>query len=241
MRGHSLELDMILRAIVMTRGETGATIGEMRSDYYHIKEEPWPLQFQPTNRIIDYLHHIDGLIMERARDGLCVWYIDDLGNLSHQLQDYNNNNSGQSNKNIVTVNSSGESALIIDQSRSEGSSNFLSRSLSKSKSTNASTESGVRFVSTTTDNNNNSRANSNKMKRTTVDHAPATIINKRPRLEKLIPLSKVNLSLHDKCTRVESVVAMKTTSTEVETASSRNASLNLQSSLNEINSQEFRR
>lgn len=241
MRGHNLELDMILRAIVMTRGENGATIGEMRSDYYHIKLEPWPLQFQPTNRIIDYLLHIDGLLMERTSSGLCIWYIDDLGNFSNQIVDWNNNDSGQTNRNIITVNSSSGDFMISEHSRSGSSSHFLSRSRSKSKSTDVSGESGVRFMSRTTDNNNNSKPNANHFKRISDRPSSGMIDSKRPRVEQLIPLSEVNLGIHDECTRIDCDVAKKTTSTEVETASSQNASLHLQSSLNEINSQEFRR
>lgn len=94
MTTHDLKFDMILRGIIMTRGENGATIGEMRDDYFQLTCEPWPLCSSETNKIIKYLLQIDGLIMEKSTDGLCVWYIDDIGNdSSEQLQDSNNNNS----------------------------------------------------------------------------------------------------------------------------------------------------
>ena len=71
MRHHDLELDMLLRGIVMTRGENGATISEMRSDYYRIYGQQWPLQYKNTWQIISYLMGIDGLVMDKHEDGLC--------------------------------------------------------------------------------------------------------------------------------------------------------------------------
>lgn len=71
MRHHNLELDMLLRGIVMTRGENGATINEMRSDYYQIYGQQWPLQHDSTHDIVGYLMEIDGLLMNREENGLC--------------------------------------------------------------------------------------------------------------------------------------------------------------------------
>lgn len=89
---HNLKLDMILRGIVMTRGECGATIDEMRTDYFNIFYEPWPLKGQNTNQIVQYLIQIDGLMMEKYDSGLCIWYIDDIGsNISDRDLDSNNN------------------------------------------------------------------------------------------------------------------------------------------------------
>lgn len=89
---HNIEFDMILRGIVAARGNEGATIAEMRADYYDIVCDHWPLQSIHTNKIVGYLLEIEGLIMVREEDGPCIWYIDDLGNVSHQIgQDSNNN------------------------------------------------------------------------------------------------------------------------------------------------------
>lgn len=76
----------------MSRGENGATIGEMRTDYYNIVCEPWPLSELKTEQIIKYLMEIDGLMMEKHDTGLYIWYIDDIGsNISDQYLDSNNN------------------------------------------------------------------------------------------------------------------------------------------------------
>lgn len=89
---HKLKLDMILRGIVMTRGENGATIDEMRSDYEEIFLEQWPLHILETKQIVNYLLEIDGLMMEKLNSGLCIWYIDDIGsNISDRDMDANNN------------------------------------------------------------------------------------------------------------------------------------------------------
>lgn len=92
MHYHNVELDMMLRGIVMTRGELGATIAEMRKDFYKIMGEPWPLNRLKTNKIVEYLLEIDGLMMEHLDTGLCIWYIDDIGsNVSERESDSNNN------------------------------------------------------------------------------------------------------------------------------------------------------
>lgn len=71
MRHHNLEFDMLLRGIVMTRGENGATISEMRSDYYQLIGEQWPLYRNRTQSIVKYLTEIEGLMMNKLDDGLC--------------------------------------------------------------------------------------------------------------------------------------------------------------------------
>lgn len=92
MRAHDLQLDMILRGIIMSRGDAGATIAEIRLDYFDIVCEPWPLKWCTTDDIIRYLMQIDGLMMEMKDDGLCIWYIDDIGfNVSERAVDSNNN------------------------------------------------------------------------------------------------------------------------------------------------------
>lgn len=175
MRSHNLELDMILRGIIMSRGDRGATIAEMRADYHDIKLEPWPLQYEKTNRIVGYLLQIDGLVMERLENGLCVWYIDDLGNVSQRTQ-----------------------------------------------------------------------ADEQRMKRGFVNRSPAMVDSSAKRIRasepERVPLSEVNLGIHDERTKSKGVVK-KTTSTEVEAISIRNTSnesISLPNSL-EIDSQEFRR
>lgn len=115
MRRHNLYLDMILRSIVMTRGESGATIGELRSDYYKITGEPWPLdRMNRTNRvnskqITKYLMEIDGLMMEELETGLCIWYIDDIGsNVSEQTSEQASEQASEqeldNNNNIIVIN-----------------------------------------------------------------------------------------------------------------------------------------
>lgn len=74
---HQLELDMIIRSIVMSRGISGATISEIRSDYFDVICKPWPLRILTTDQIIEYLSEIDGLIAEKIEDGPFIWYIND--------------------------------------------------------------------------------------------------------------------------------------------------------------------
>lgn len=107
MGSHNHKFDTIVRGIVMTRGEFGATIEEIRSDYFKMMNEPWPLKRLQTELIVLYLNEIDGLMMEKVDTGLCIWYIDDIGSsLEEQQIDSNNNTS-------VAVNQSDGSGDVL--------------------------------------------------------------------------------------------------------------------------------
>lgn len=95
-----MELDMILRGIVMTRGDAGATIGEMFNDYFDMMGKPWPLNRRNNEQTIRYLLEIDGLMMEETENGPYVWYIDDIGSNVSSEQEIDTNN------NIVVINDS---------------------------------------------------------------------------------------------------------------------------------------
>lgn len=71
---HNQKFDMIIRGIVMTRGERGATIEEMRSDYFEMVGEQWLLKRRKTESIVSYLNEIGGLMLEKMDTGLCIWY-----------------------------------------------------------------------------------------------------------------------------------------------------------------------
>lgn len=99
MRSHNQKFDMLIRGIVMTRKENGATIEEMRSDYFHMFGEHWPLKNSDLKETISYLVEIDGLMMEEHETGLCIWYIDDIGSTlstrgSFSTRHVDSNNNG---------------------------------------------------------------------------------------------------------------------------------------------------
>lgn len=234
MRSHNLELDMLLRGIIMSRGDDGATIAEMRADYFDIKLEPWPLQYQSTDNIRKYLLQIDGLLMQQQDSGLCVWYIDDLGNVSQQLLDSNNN--------VATV--SDVTSITIDSR--DGDHRFVNGPRAKSNPSSLSMESGVQLLSSTTEPLGDGRAPP-KAKRTFAMQSPALVgpsASKRAKVSQphRVPLSQLNVDLHDMCTSTEPR-PKKTTSTELELGvqNTSNGSISLQNSLTEIDSQEFNR
>lgn len=100
---HNEKLDFVLRGIVMTRGDSGATIAEMRAEYFNMFCEKWPLQNLKTDHIVRYLIQIEGLVMVKCESGPCIWYIDDLGSsLSDQDVDSNNNITTISNEMELT-------------------------------------------------------------------------------------------------------------------------------------------
>lgn len=96
---HNRKFDMLLRGIVMTRGENGATIEEMRTDYFRMFGEHWLLMGNTLAETVSYLIDIDGLMMEKQSSGLCIWYIDDIGSSMIERHIDSNNNgtvAGQS-------------------------------------------------------------------------------------------------------------------------------------------------
>lgn len=66
----------IIRGIVISRGDTGATIAEMRTDYKQLVCEDWPLHNRSTDEIEKYLNNIEGLSsIQLEDDGPFVWFI----------------------------------------------------------------------------------------------------------------------------------------------------------------------
>lgn len=119
---HNLEVDMIIRGIVATRGEEGATISEIREDYFEIVCEKWPLQYVHHRVIIGYLMEIQGLVMVREPNGPCIWYVDDLGNVSEQL---NLQRCDANNNEIVTVSDVSTLESVTEMSSDNSSSYAL--------------------------------------------------------------------------------------------------------------------
>lgn len=118
---HNVEFDMIIRGIVATRGEEGATISEMRDDYFEIVCEKWPLQGVHHRAIIGYLTELEGLVMVREPTGPCIWYVDDLGNVSERL---NQRQCDANNNEIITVSDVSISESVTEIS-SNNSSNYM--------------------------------------------------------------------------------------------------------------------
>lgn len=116
---HNVELDMIIRGIVASRGEEGATISEMREDYFEIVCEKWPLQYFHYRRVVAYLMELEGLVMVREPNGPYIWYVDDLGNVSERVQqcDANNNEiitvSDASTESVTEISSNNSSSYAL--------------------------------------------------------------------------------------------------------------------------------
>lgn len=205
MRVHNQRFDMIIRGIVMSRGENGATIEEMRSDYFEIFGKSWPLQLYKTDEMVLYLVEIHGLMMEKQESGLCIWYIDDLGsNLSDRHMDFNNNNvAEQQNGDSVEVQND-SNGFVDSQSRRQTmltSSSFVSGNTVPLLSSSATSSTAVTASS----------ASSNRSVET-IENAPESVTNKRrlsngdcPHVGKRIksiatarlPLIEMNLNLHN--------------------------------------------
>lgn len=206
MRRNDLELDMILRGIVMTRGEAGATIGEMRSDYYKIVAEHWPLQNYSTNQIVRYLLKIDGLVMEQLPTGLCIWYIDDLGsNISDHYDCNNNRVPSEASTSVImqTVSDNSQQAL--------NTSYAIARVPRKQPSPFANQPDHSNRLS------DGNRKRSFSQIQITTEASP----EKRPRalVARRLPLIEQNLDMHNRHNGgKDAVPPPKTTSTEKETS-----------------------
>lgn len=225
MTTHDLKFDMILRGIIMTRGENGATIGEMRDDYFLLTSKSWPLFFSPTKKIIKYLLQIDGLIMEKSTDGLCVWYIDDIGNdLSEQLQDSNNNNS-----NCVATATDDSSTGMRGATDNIQNGNYSSCTSSlpvpckrQKLSTSSTGETSLHFIDT----NGPVRKRNYSLHSSDIVHQPS---GKRP--HQLEALNQENVSIHNQHNGTNNMTK-KSTSTEKESLS--NAQIGMNGSIDQI-------
>lgn len=222
MRGHNLELDMYLRGIVMSRGELGATISEMRSDYYKLIGEPWPLVRYSTEQIIKYLMDIHGLMMEKFESGLCIWYIDDIGSNISREYDSNNNvvvieDSVASVSNNQLASNNNSYALPACSSRRIITSSFVNDHGPQVSASSADTL-HIELI----DNVNRKRNLSEHS-----EHMPLHTENKRPKMlspDKLA-LNEQNLNFHNRKNGANSM-ARQTTSTEIENSISIHSDLN---------------
>lgn len=208
---HNEEFDMLIRGIVATRGNDGATIDEMAHDYFEICCRKWRLHRLRTHQIVRYLCEIDGLIMVKENvynDGwipTCIWYIDDLGGISERLsqqeQDFNNNDIVN-----TSANNRSNSYSLVPAPRIESN---ASSSLSNTNTSVSQLASSIEIL----------ESNSQKRRTENVDE------QKRPRHEVMLrqenrlPLLQENLEIHDLRSGSKSQ-PRKTTSTEVECASS---------------------
>lgn len=213
----NIEFDMIIRGIVATRGEEGATIAEMRDDYFDITCERWPLACSYLNQIVRYLTQIDGLVMVRNEDGPYIWYIDDLGNVSERLnqQDSNNNDvivisdvSGIESVTVTTDSSYTLTAAPRVQPAHLASSSLNSFQQSASTAPTASSDS---LLIASLDENRKRNLSSDLSSENFQD------LGKRARLESpsRLPLIHENLEIHNRKNGT-AVKPQKTTSTEVE-------------------------
>lgn len=68
--------EFIVKGIILSRGESGATIAEMRSDYNNLLNEPWPLADFTTYEKIVYLSKMDQINYIKSETGAYIWYVD---------------------------------------------------------------------------------------------------------------------------------------------------------------------
>lgn len=226
---HNYEFDMIIRGIVATRGEEGATIAEMRDDYFEIVCEKWPLQGVHHRAIIGYLTELEGLVMVRVPNGPCIWYVDDLGNVSERL---NQHQCDANNNDIITVSdaSTGENVIEIS-SNSNSTISYVLPTAPSVQSTSSSLNGFNPLPSTTiTDTSADVQENDKSRKRhISFGSSQESFYNdtKRPRNKSFdrINLIEENLEIHNFHVGSNGMCT-KTTSTEVECSSSINQVFN---------------
>ncbi|XP_031626307.1 uncharacterized protein LOC116342729 [Contarinia nasturtii] len=215
MRHHNLELDMILRGIVMTRGEEGATICEMRADYFKIVGEKWPLYRMKTDKIVQYLMEIDGLMMEKQESGLCIWWIDDIGSSMNSREFDSNNNVIVIEDSTVANTTNSHAAMTNNNSyaipaaqRRMANSSFVSETHAQHVS---ATSSDLLHIEPIENGNDKNRKRNLSQDRNNNDN------NKRPRLlpENGLLLNEQNLHIHNR-NNGPNLIDKKITSTEIE-------------------------
>lgn len=207
----------------MTRGENGATIEEMRTEYFRMFGELWPLKkARDCEDIVSYLRGINGLMMERQECGLCIWFIDDIGsNLSDRQMDSNNN---------VDVSNQPDSSGEI-QSNSDGSVDPLMRrrmvtsfvggnTMPPSLSSSSTITAAVTVASSESMNSSGTIENAcqpMEAKRK-LSHGNGSHVEKRVKSTETdrLPLIEQNLNIHNWNSGANGVAKQVTTSTEKE-------------------------
>lgn len=209
MRYHNLEFDMILRGIIMTRGDEGATISELRSDYLKMVGEIWPLNRTKTDQIIQYLMEIDGLMMEKEDNGLCIWYIDDIGSSISREFDSNNN--------VIVI----EESTVESTTSNQPASNSYVIPAPKRRMVNSSfvSETHARQVSAVSSDIlhiepfENGNGNKNRKRNVSHDQIHNTNIKRQKLTPNTLLLNEQNLDIHN---RKNGPNLMAKTSTEIE-------------------------
>lgn len=223
MKSHDLKFDMIIRGIVMTRGEAGATIEEMRSDYFYMFGKHWPLKRNETEQIVQYLTEIDGLMLEKMDTGLCIWYIDDLGS---RLTDSNNNiNMGGQSDSSGEMQNDSNGSIAPHVRRRMLISAFVSGSIvpsllsaSTTTTTTSASSAGITASSATTEPyiaQNEREADKLKRKLSNDSYQHGGKRTKSTEADRL-PLIEKNLHMHNWNSATNGTVKQLTTSTEKE-------------------------
>lgn len=225
MASHNQKFDMIVRGIVMTREENGATIEEIRSDYFQMTGEPWPLKCRQTGSIVSYLKEIDGLMMEKLDTGLCIWYIDDMGSsLRYQRVDSNNNTNVAVNQSDGGGDVRNDCHSCVDPLvRRQITTSFVSGNTGASMSTTTTTTSEAITASTSTASETleENECESNELKHKSPHDDRYPLGEKRVKGNETdptnqMPLNEQNLSLHNWNSGASGVSKQVTTSTEKE-------------------------
>lgn len=228
MRSHNQKFDIIVRGIVMTRGENGATIEEIRSDYFEMMGEQWPLKHDRTKLIVLYLNEIDGLMMEELDTGLCIWYIDDIGSsLSERQIDSNNNTSVAVHQSDVSGDSHGfvnplvRRQILTTSFVSGNTGSSMSTTTSTTTTTTTTSEAITASTSATSETLEENEHESDKLKRRlshndSFPHGGKRVKSNETDPSKQMPLNEQNLDLHNWNSGSNGVIKQVTTSTEKE-------------------------
>lgn len=87
-------VDYVICGIVFTRGTNGATIGEIRSDFEDVTLQKCSRLNRKTDRIVNYLNRLPGLVMDVLPSGTYVWYAQSFYSLAERSAESVRKSSG---------------------------------------------------------------------------------------------------------------------------------------------------
>lgn len=73
-------IDYLICGIVFTRGANGATISEIRTDFYDVALQNCYRLHRSTGEIVNYLNSLPGLVMDVLPSGAYVWFAETFFN-----------------------------------------------------------------------------------------------------------------------------------------------------------------
>lgn len=84
---HRRDFDMILRGIILSFGDDGATLKDITTTYEKLMYKKLPMHWKTHDELNQYIGLIDNVCMQLRNGGLAVWYVEETDHSSSSETD----------------------------------------------------------------------------------------------------------------------------------------------------------